>query len=78
MTYRKPIIAALGLIAVAGLAGAWAQQRESNASTDRNVDRKQAKVGERAPDFTLLDHTGKRFKLSDYKDKIVVLSIGDS
>ncbi|MFG0328453.1 MAG: redoxin domain-containing protein [Phycisphaerales bacterium] len=31
------------------------------------------KIGEKAPDFTLTDHTGKSHKLSDYKGKIVVL-----
>lgn len=32
-----------------------------------------AKVGGPAPDFSLPDTTGKRHKLSDYKDKVVVL-----
>ena len=32
-----------------------------------------AKVGQPAPDFTLLDCDGKKHKLSDYRDKIVVL-----
>jgi peroxiredoxin len=32
-----------------------------------------AKVGEKAPDFTLMDHTGSKHSLSDFKGKIVVL-----
>ena len=32
-----------------------------------------AKVGEAAPDFTLLDATGTKHTLSQYKDKVVVL-----
>lgn len=31
------------------------------------------KVGEIAPDFDALAHTGKRIKLSDYREKSVVL-----
>jgi len=31
------------------------------------------KIGQPAPDFTLLDHTGKKHRLSDYADKVVVL-----
>jgi len=31
------------------------------------------KVGQKAPDFTLLDDTGEKVKLSDYKGKKVVL-----
>ncbi len=33
----------------------------------------EAEVGATAPDFTLLDQTGKKHKLSDYDDKVVVL-----
>jgi peroxiredoxin len=32
-----------------------------------------AQVGQEAPDFTLLDCSGKKHELSDYKDRIVVL-----
>jgi len=32
-----------------------------------------ARIGEPAPEFTLLDCNGKKHSLSDYKDKIVVL-----
>ena len=31
------------------------------------------KVGQKAPDFTVQDHTGKVQKLSDYRGKRVVL-----
>jgi peroxiredoxin Q/BCP len=30
-------------------------------------------VGEKAPEFTVLDHTGKTRRLSDYRGKTVVL-----
>ena len=33
----------------------------------------QAKVGEKAPDFTLMDQNGNQVSLSDYADKTVVL-----
>ena len=32
------------------------------------------KAGEKAPDFSLLDHNEKKFKLSDFKGKRVILS----
>lgn len=32
-----------------------------------------AKIGQAAPDFSLMDQNGKTVRLSDYKDKIVVL-----
>ncbi len=31
------------------------------------------KVGDVAPDFEATDHTGRRFRLSDYRGKYVVL-----
>jgi len=33
----------------------------------------QARIGRAAPDFALTDHNGKPHKLSEYKDKVVVL-----
>ncbi len=55
----------VGLLAVAVLASvsvAWAQDKAPTA-----------KVGQPAPEFTLTDIDGKTHKLSDYKDKVVVL-----
>lgn len=37
------------------------------------ADAEPAKVGAKAPEFTLKDHAGKEHKLSDYKGKTVVL-----
>ena len=47
-------------------AGAAAQKGDKPAAAE-------AKVGQAAPEFTLLDAAGKKHKLADYKDKVVVL-----
>ncbi len=36
-------------------------------------DRKKPEIGKKAPDFTLVDATGKKHTLSEYEDKFVVL-----
>jgi peroxiredoxin len=56
-----------GLILLAAVALAGAQEHKSNTPA------KKAEVGKAAPEFELKDSTGKAVKLSDYKDKIVVL-----
>jgi peroxiredoxin len=44
---------------------------QSTAAAEKEEPK--AKIGESAPDFALKDSYGKEFKLSDFKDKIVVL-----
>ncbi len=56
-------IIALGAAAACLAAGPAASEQQA----------RQAKVGEKAPAFTLKDTTGKEYKLSDYAGKIVVL-----
>jgi peroxiredoxin len=38
------------------------------------MDKKCLKVGEKAPDFSLIDHNEKKFRIFDYKGKRVLLS----
>lgn len=40
----------------------------------RYLEKRCFKAGEKAPDFSLLDHNQKEFKLSDFKGKLVLLS----
>jgi peroxiredoxin len=63
---RIGLIALCSTLLLAG--GTLATGDEQSKSKER-----EAKVGEQAPDFTLLDHDGKKHTLSNYKDKIVVL-----
>jgi cytochrome oxidase Cu insertion factor (SCO1/SenC/PrrC family) len=49
-------------VATVFTATAYAQQPAQQLMTN-------VKVGDRAPDFTLPDHTGKQVKLSDFKGK---------
>src|ERR1700730_7333124 len=37
-------------------------------------DKKYPQVGDKAPDFTLLDFNGKAHQLSDYKGKLVLIN----
>ena len=58
------LCAALALaLASAGLASAQGQQQQ------QAVAKTHLKVGDRAPDFTLEDHTGKKVKLRSYRGK---------
>jgi peroxiredoxin len=68
----RHIARALAIAALPGLiAGvALAQQDRHN---DKSAAEVKAEVGKEAPDFELSDSTGKAVKLSDIKDKIVVL-----
>lgn len=43
--------------------------------TAPTVAQEQAQVGEKAPNFTLVDHNGKEHSLSDYEGKVVVLEM---
>jgi peroxiredoxin len=56
------------LIVLAAFVSAATAQTATSASSDV-----QAKVGKKAPEFTLKDAKGKEYKLSDYKGKMVVL-----
>jgi peroxiredoxin len=61
------------------LSAAWAQEpkgkEQAGAAAQKNAEPAAvaAKVGQAAPDFTLLDCAGKKQHLADYKDKLVVL-----
>lgn len=50
---------------------AWSQENDKGQPSPPATPA--AKIGQDAPDFTLLDFSGKKHKLSDHKDKIVVL-----
>jgi peroxiredoxin len=88
MTMRSNLLSLIGLtIAIGGLAAFVAPQetktappptKERDTQKDAKKERDKgpeakAKVGEQAPDFTLMDAAGKSYKLADYKGKIVVL-----
>ena len=69
-----------GLCVVALLSAAAVAQetRRPSASAQKDpqagdVPAAQAKIGQAAPDFTLVDCQGKKHALSDYKDKVLVL-----
>jgi peroxiredoxin len=59
-------------LTVAGVLSAAALVQAQDAPKPADA-KPAAKVGEAAPDFTLNDMNGKAVKLSDYKDKVVVL-----
>lgn len=65
MIRHKTILLALALFLIS--VGAQAQQSTKVAMTN-------LKVGETAPDFTLLDDQWHPVKLSDYRGKTVVLA----
>ena len=56
-----------------GLAALSAVLVYSQSSVAADKEEAKAKIGEAAPDFTLKDSFGKEFKLSEFKNKIVVL-----
>lgn len=67
-----------GFVTVASLAGAAligsASADQQGAKADKPVAAKaQAKIGEKAPNFTLTDTDGKQHSLSDFAGKVVVL-----
>lgn len=76
MKLRKSLIATLGIgtLAVGLLSVADGQIRQRERSPDKAA-KATAKIGEKAPDFTLEDTTGESHTLSDYTadGKIVVL-----
>jgi len=62
------------LLATAQAQVAMQKQADKDKARDEKAEApKKAKVGEKAPDFTLTDQEGKEHKLSDLKDKIVIL-----
>ncbi|MCZ6850270.1 MAG: redoxin domain-containing protein, partial [Planctomycetota bacterium] len=66
MNRRTGLFLMIGLSAAAAAIGASAM-----AFTEPEV--KKAKLGKKAPEFTLLDTSGQERSLSDYKGKTVVL-----
>lgn len=68
MMTRLTAVAALCLITVLATTSGVAAPDEHTGS-----DSTKAEIGKPAPEFTLKDAKGKAHKLSDYKDKIVVL-----
>lgn len=82
MSNRKWQLAAFaGLLALcaASLAVAFEDKKDKKAD-DKKTDAKAedkagggVKIGQDAPDFTLKNTAGEEIKLSDYKDKVVVL-----
>lgn len=71
-TLKNGLIVGVATLAVAGLATLTTGQA---AFAGKDAHKQAAKVGEKAPDFTLTDVNGKSHTLSDYTDdgKIVVL-----
>ena len=68
---RLPVVPSLLALALSGAAGLALAQSPLPAAPVQEPE--VAEVGQPAPDFTLTDLEGKEFKLSDHKDKIVVL-----
>lgn len=65
MRIKRQFVALFGIVAMLGLG--------TMATAQDTADVVKAKVGEKAPAFTLTDAKGKEHKLADYKDKIVVM-----
>lgn len=63
---RIRFVSSVAVVALLLSAGAFAQEKGGESKG-------KAAIGQPAPDFSLVDITGKTHKLSDYKDKIVVL-----
>jgi peroxiredoxin len=72
----KMIVSTLAVVAVVGGAVVATKVRDANASEAiamAAAAAANAKVGQPAPAFTLVDSTGKKRSLADYKGKTVVL-----
>lgn len=64
---------AAGLIASVAMADDHGEKKDKDAKDAKEAKPAAAAVGKPAPDFELKDLDGKVHKLSDYKDKVVVL-----
>lgn len=65
MRIKRQLVALFGIVAMLGI-GSVATAQDSATAV-------KAKIGEKAPAFTLTDAKGKEHKLEDYKGKIVVM-----
>jgi peroxiredoxin len=63
MKFKNKMFTMLGVLALSGLVAMAGDDKAAPA----------AKIGEKAPDFTLTDINGKQHSLKDYAGKIVVL-----
>lgn len=68
---RLVTLLSVGLLALGAAVAQEARERKDDEKKDDAP--KTAKIGETAPDFTLTDCHGKEWKLSEHKDKVVVL-----
>ena len=76
MNNSKTLLTAFALTATMGLAAAIAPPAIDSAQEPADIKQQDdvvAKVGEKAPDFTLMDTEGEEVSLSDFEDQIVVL-----
>ena len=67
------MLSVLGLVACMTTALAVAAPQSGWGSKDKDMSEKVAKIGEKAPDFTLTSIDGKTHSLSDFKGKMVVI-----
>jgi peroxiredoxin Q/BCP len=51
----------------------YTEENADMTKPDRESGSRQLKVGQKAPDFSLMDDTGRKVKLSDFRGKKVVL-----
>jgi peroxiredoxin len=63
----------IGVVAMVAIPVGIIWLGQSSAAEADKESRAKAELGKKAPDFTLKDVYGKDFKLSDFKEKIVVL-----
>ena len=65
--------ALIGMIGVVSIAAQAAQPAPTIDRPDKEDKEKKVELNEEVPDFKLMDLEGKEHRLSEYKDKIVVL-----
>jgi len=75
MNRTRRLITTLGVVALLGGVTAiafGAPQYARDKSDDKKIEKK-VELGEKVPDFTLIDLNGREYTLSDYKGKHIIL-----
>lgn len=73
-TSRWTIVTGLGVALTFAATAAFVQDGQQDQERQETEQPKVAKLGEKAPDFTLTDIDGNEISLTDYEGKIIVLA----